>query len=340
MRKHQSFFFHIFVFVLAQLAWLSLLGLWIYRYFYNIMVLNELEDVLPKHILSRAPDYVLLVGGCILFVAVSIGMSLIFRYLSMHLKMNKMYDNFIANITHELKSPIASIQLYLQTLDIRDVSKEKQQQFIHMMLKDTNRLQNLVHSILEISGLEHKQLAYNCDIYPTDKLVKSLILDAKDQFNLKDDEVIIQGECPYQCVVDKGALKIAFDNLLNNAIKYSNGDLVITISLSFTDKSVIIKFSDNGIGISRLNQKKIFKKFFRIYSPDSPSVKGTGLGLYWVKEIVKYHGGKIDVQSEGRDKGTCFIIEFPIYQVSKKRYLNYLLKIAKRQKQQRKDDRN
>ena len=88
MRKSRSVFFYIFVFVLAQLAWLSLLGLWIYRYFYNILLMNELENVLPEQIISKAYDSVLLIGGCILFVAVSIGMSLIFRYLSMHLKMN------------------------------------------------------------------------------------------------------------------------------------------------------------------------------------------------------------------------------------------------------------
>ena len=334
MRKSRSVFFYIFVFVLAQLAWLSLLGLWIYRYFYNILLMNELENVLPEQIISKAYDSVLLIGGCILFVAVSIGMSLIFRYLSMHLKMNNMYDNFIANITHELKSPLASIQLYLQTMEIRKVNEEKQKQFIQLMLKDADRLQNLIHSILEISGLEHKQLAYNCDIYPADDLIKSLIRDAREQFNLAENHIIIQGDCPYQCVVDKSALKIAFDNLIDNAIKYSVDKPNIVIALASTAKSVIITFSDNGIGISKLNQKKIFKKFFRIYSADSPNVKGTGLGLYWVKEIIKYYGGKIEVHSDIKNKGTKFVIELPIYQVSKTRYLNYLLKIAKRHKQQ------
>ena len=338
MKKKHSFFFHIFVFVLAQIAWLFMLGLWIYLYVYNVIILNRLGEVLPKQLISRGMDVFILVGGCILFVAVSIGMSLIFRYLSLHLKLNNLYDTFIANVTHELKSPLASIQLHLETMNMRKVTREKQKEFFALMLKDSDRLKNLVNSILEISGLEHKDLAYNCDIYPTETIVKNLLRESMDQLNLSDDRVEVVGKCPHECVVDKHALRIAFDNLLDNAQKYTMRPFNITVTLGYTKKNVTIRFQDDGIGIGPPDQKRIFKKFHRIYNRDIPNVKGTGLGLYWVREIIKYHGGKIEVSSEGRNRGASFTIHLPIYRIYKTRYLNYLLKIAKRKKELRNED--
>jgi len=121
-----------------------------------------------------------------------------------------------------------------------------------------------------------------------------------------------------------------FYNLFDNAIKYSNNKVKINISISNTSKKIHIEFTDNGIGIINKDQKKIFNKFQRIENPQNPCVKGTGLGLYWVEEIVIYHGGKIQVFSEGKDRGTTFTITLPIYQSSKKRYIKTLLKISRK----------
>jgi signal transduction histidine kinase len=106
----------------------------------------------------------------------------------------------------------------------------------------------------------------------------------------------------------------------------------LKIRLKQNSKYLTISITDKGIGIPVKDQKKVFNKFHRIYSKKSPSVKGTGLGLYWVNEIIKYHGGKVTVSSEGHDCGTTFIIELPIYQASKKRYINRLLEITRRRK--------
>jgi signal transduction histidine kinase len=130
--------------------------------------------------------------------------------------------------------------------------------------------------------------------------------------------------------MDLDAFKIVINNLFDNAIKYSKGDVKIHIQFSKNSKYFILTFRDQGIGVPIQKQEKIFHKFLRIYDQDSPSVKGTGLGLYWVKEIVKSHGGKISVYSAGRNQGTTFTIELPIYQTTKKRYINYLLKVTNR----------
>ena len=127
-------------------------------------------------------------------------------------------------------------------------------------------------------------------------------------------------------------MNIVFNNLIDNAKKFTPGSFDMIIQIECDSKKFIINFIDHGIGLSAKDQKKIFHKFYRISGKDIPSVRGTGLGLHLVKEIIKSHGGKIMVYSDGKDKGSTFTIELPIYKRAKKRYLNRLLKMtAKRE---------
>jgi signal transduction histidine kinase len=154
-----------------------------------------------------------------------------------------------------------------------------------------------------------------------------------EQFRLPPDTVIIEENADCEYVIDIEGLKTVFDNLIDNAIKYSLQPVTINVKISCNTQKVVIEFTDNGIGIPPKELKKIFNKFHRVYHQNIPSVKGTGLGLYQVKEIIKNHGGKIYVFSEGEGKGTTFKIELPIYQVFKKRFLTKLLKRSEQKKQ-------
>jgi signal transduction histidine kinase len=250
------------------------------------------------------------------------------------MNVNKLYDNFIASVTHELKSPLSSIQLYLETIHSRNVPVEKQREFVSIMMKDTGRLNNLINSILHLSGIEQKRMVrkypHDYQVYKANEIFSELLNKSIDKFYILEDSVKIEGNPDCLCVVDSNWFEIVFYNLFDNAIKYSNNKPKINIKLSKTSKKVQLKFSDNGVGLSYKDQKKIFNKFQRIENVESPSVKGTGLGLYWVKEIVKYHGGKIQVHSAGKEKGTTFTISLPIYQSYKKRYIKSLLKISRK----------
>jgi signal transduction histidine kinase len=331
MKKNDSLAFHIMIFVLAQLAWLALLGLWTYWYVSNYIIFERVGDQLSPPIDVGSPNVFLFVGGIVLIIAVAFGLSLIFRHLNVQFRLTRLYDNFISNVTHELKSPLSSIQLYLETLNSRYVPPEKQKEFLELMLVDATRLKNLINSILEISALEQKRIAHNFQIFNAEKIIGDLLSETIEQFQLSKDTIVINGNAPCKCVVDRNALKIVFDNLVDNAIKYSNNTVQITVNLKCFSKKLLIEFTDSGIGISPKDQKRIFNKFHRIYNKNIPNVKGTGLGLFWVKEILRHHGGKIIVSSNGEYKGSTFSIELPIYQSSKKRYINGLLKLTKRQ---------
>lgn len=333
MKKSNSSLYYILVFTLAQIAWFFLLGLWIYWYVSNYVIMTQVGETISPQILSEASNISALVGGLILLVVVSVGMSLIFIYLTRQLNVTRMYDNFIANVTHELKSPLSSIQLYLETLDSRKVPAEKQKEFIGLMMNDAARLNKLISSILDISALEKKRIAYNYHVYNVDALIRELIEESNAQFKIDDKDVNVTGKAQCQCVIDRSALKIVINNLFDNAIKYSKEPVNLNIDLNCNDKHAVLTFTDSGVGISQDQQKMIFRKFQRIYNRNIPNVKGTGLGLYWIKEIINYHGGNISVFSEGENKGTTFRIELPIYQTSKKRYINRLLKITRKSKQ-------
>jgi two-component system phosphate regulon sensor histidine kinase PhoR len=300
------------IFVLAQVAWFALLGLWIYWYVSNYMIFVEVNERISPQFVFSAKNIAALVGGLVLLVAVASAFVLIFSSLNQQMKITRMYDNFIANVSHELKSPLASIQLYIETLSSREVPPEKRAEFLRLMIKDTERLYALIHSILEISGLEDKRRVYRPRVYPAESLVYNLVEEAVDQFQLPSEAVEITGSAPCACRADRRALKVVFNNLFDNAIKYTAGPVHLTVTLHCTPKRFVIDVTDRGIGIPEKDQKEVFKKFARLYNPDSPTVKGTGLGLYWVREIIRHHQGRVEVMSEGRNKGTTFRIDLPV----------------------------
>jgi two-component system, OmpR family, phosphate regulon sensor histidine kinase PhoR len=324
MKKHQSQFFVLFAFVLAQIAWLGLLGLWIYWYVANYIIYKQGYIIQPGTALDVSKVGVFVIG-IIMIVGIAIAVFIIFRNLTVQRKLTGLYDNFIANITHELKSPLSSIQLYLETLSSKNIPPEKQKEFFSIMAKDTDRLHKLINTILEISRIEQKRVSHNYHISGAD-IIPKIIEGSFKNFRLPENAFKIEGSVRGKCVIDKDAMQIVFDNLTDNAVKYSPAPISILVKLKSNEKQNIIEFSDNGIGIGIKDQKTIFNKFHRVYNKNIPNVKGTGLGLFWVKEIVKLHGGKISVKSEGINQGTTFVIELPIYKTSKILYIKSLLR--------------
>ena len=313
LRRRHSFAYNLVIFILAQLVWLAVLLLWIYWYVKNNIIFEQVGETISPQIVYDAPSVFPFVGGIVLLTGLSVSLVLIFRHLNIQIKLNALYDNFIANVTHELKSPLSSIQLYLETLNSRDVPEEKKKEFYGLMMRDAERLKNLVNSILEIASMDKKKSYRDFEVYKADETIKKIILESAEQFQLKEDSIKFSGDAGCDILLDRSSMKTVFDNLVDNSIKYSINPLKITVRFKRNAKKAEIEFSDNGIGIPNDQIKKIFQKFHRIYDKDIPNVKGTGLGLYVVREIIKNHKGKIAAISEGKGKGSIFKIELPIY---------------------------
>ena len=330
MKKTHTLFYHIMIFILAQLAWFSLLGLWIYWYVSNYLILTQVGDKVSPQLIPETTNVVALVSGLVLLVMVSVGMSLIFVYLNQQVNLTRLYDNFISNVTHELKSPLSAIQLYLETLKSREMPPEQRAEFIDQMLKDVQRLNNLITSILYMSGLDRKKTSrkylHNFNIYRADELIPKIVSETTDRLQLAKDAVEISGQADCPVVADANWLQIVIQNLFDNAVKYSLNSVKISVRMACRRRYLEIDVSDNGIGIRPKDQKKIFNKFQRLANADNPNVKGTGLGLYWAREIIREHGGTISVHSPGEGKGTTFTIRLPVYGQAKKRYVRKLLK--------------
>lgn len=318
MRRRHSFAYNLVIFILAQLVWLAVLLLWIYWYVSNNIIFEQVGEKVAPQIVYDAPSVFPFVGGIVLLTGLSVSIVLIFRHLNIQIKLNALYDNFIANVTHELKSPLSSIQLYLETLNSRDVPEGKKKEFYTLMMRDSERLKNLINSILEIASMDKNKFKRDFEVYKADETIKRIILESAEQFKLSTDTIKFSGDAGCDVKLNRSSIKTLFDNLVDNSIKYSTSTLQINILFKRNSKKIEIDFSDNGIGIPHEQIKKIFQRFYRIYDNDIPNVKGTGLGLYVVREIVKNHNGKITAYSEGKGKGSRFKLELPIYVEKKK----------------------
>lgn len=318
MKRRHSFAYNLAIFILAQLVWLAVLLLWIYWYVKNNIIFEQVGESISPQIVYDAPSVFPFVGGIVLLTGLSVSLVLIFRHLNIQIKLNAMYDNFIANVTHELKSPLSSIQLYLETLNTRNVPEAKKKEFYELMMRDAERLKNLINSILEVSAMDKKKTQKDFEIYKADETIKEIILESAQQFKLNLAAINFSGNAGCNILINRNSIKTVFDNLVDNSIKYSTRDLQINVLFKQNSKKFEVEFSDNGIGIPHDQIKKIFQRFYRIYESDIPNVKGTGLGLYVVREIIKNHKGKVTASSEGKGKGSKFKIELPVFIEKKK----------------------
>ena len=302
----------ILLFVMVQIAWFALLGIWIYWYVANYITFTEISERVYPQISFNTQNVAALVGGIVLLVGVSGGISVLFGVLRRQFKVTKMYDSFIANVTHELKSPLASIEIHIETLLTRAPSAEEVSKFLELMQKDAARLDTHISSILDVARLEEHKSALQLEETDADSLFHSLFSQASDRFGLSGENFKIEGSARCAIHADERALGTVINNLIENAVKYSVDGPMITMQMKNGVKRLTVSVSDEGVGISAADQKKVFRKFVRLENPESPSVKGTGLGLYWVREIVRHHGGRVSVASAGEGAGSTFSIELPI----------------------------
>lgn len=255
-----------------------------------------------------------LVLGIIFFGVIIAGLILNTIFLVREIRRNEQHDSFINAITHELKTPIASLRLYLQTLQSRETGADQRREFYKIMQEDTDRLLATVEQVLkagELRGRGERQL--------TDVNVAELMSEcaelARTRHNLPSGTVrfssAVNGVRPI-IMGDPDELRTAFHNVLDNAIKYSTGNVNVDVEVATPDvHHLTVRVRDSGVGIPRSELKQVFKRFYRVKNRAVAHVKGSGLGLFIVRTIARRHGGEAFAESEGEGRGTTVTIKLP-----------------------------
>jgi len=265
-------------------------------------------------ILLNLREVALMIFGIIFFAVIITGLVLNTTFLLREIRRNEQHDAFLNAVTHELKTPIASIKLYLETLKTRNVDEDKRREFYDVMLADSNRLLTTVEQVLQASRSKEKNRLLNVSEISLGKLLSEAIKIVQTRYKL--DETSVKFTEPAEEIIiwgDEAELQSVFMNLFDNAVKYSDDVPKISVRIKKSgDRKVQIFIKDNGIGLAPNEMKRIFKRFYRVTNPSTQGKKGTGLGLFIVQSIIKRHGGKISADSNGEGKGSTFIVQLPL----------------------------
>jgi signal transduction histidine kinase len=260
-----------------------------------------------------------MIAGVIFFGAIITGLVLNTIFLVREVRRNEQQDSFLNAVTHELKTPITSIRLYLQTLERRRISDDQRSDFYRLMLEDTDRLLGTVEQVLKASEVRQRSARKNWQDVDFSAVTRESLELARLRHGLSVQELRLADEARESITLlgNPEELRTAVANLIENAVKYSSPPREIVVSLTTPDiDSVVLRVSDNGVGLPSAELKRIFKRFYRAHSRGSEQVKGTGLGLFIVRSIARRHGGDAFAESEGEGMGSTFTMRLPrVYSV-------------------------
>ncbi|MDA1185270.1 MAG: HAMP domain-containing sensor histidine kinase [Acidobacteria bacterium] len=254
-----------------------------------------------------------LVLGVISFALIIAGLIVYTVFLVLEIKRNEDHDTFINAVTHELKTPIASMRLYLQTLQSRDIDEQRRQEFYAIMLADADRLHHTVDQVLAAGASGQKAKAVIRSPIDASALARDCVRLALARHHLDAGAITLDTPADGPTVNgDAEQLATVVTNLLDNAVKYSAGNVRVAVSVAVpAPDTVWIRVQDRGMGIAPKQLKRIFKRFYRVQARDLRNIKGTGLGLYIVRSIARAHNGRVFAQSEGLGRGATFTLELP-----------------------------
>lgn len=303
--------FHPFItFITIQLLWILLLIGWIYWFLGRHQQLRELADRYQTELLPQKTDWLILTEGIVLLVAILIGVYVIFIYWRRQAALYRAQHNFIAQVSHELKSPLASLQLHLETIEMRQPGPEQLRHFVKLMQDDTARLGSLIANLLTASKLEHRDSGFNLEDADFSAALEHW-LERKQKLFPPQGKLSWSIEPDLRVRFDVEAMETVLRNLIENAILYSEGPPNVRVELHRGTNHALLSFVDQGRGIELRQQKKVFRMFYRVRA-GGKTIRGSGLGLFIVRSILRRHKGKVWLHSDGIGKGTCFYLQFPL----------------------------
>ncbi len=300
-------------FILLNIAWLGLVALWVYYSVNNYQAIKRVSLRLQLGPAGVGPPWIALFGAGILMLFLLLGIIVIYTTYRKQAALNLVHQNFISSVTHELRSPLASLQLYLETLIFRDPEERLRKEFLGRMQEETERLSALIQNILWVSRIQRFRIDYAFERVPLSSRLEAYLDEKQTKHGWKEEEFVREMEPDVSVRCDWENLKIAMDNLIENAVRYSPSGFWLKVSLKREGERCRILFEDRGVGIPKGAQKHVFKMFYRAGKEMTRTVKGTGLGLFIVKNVVDAHGGKVYIRSEGKGGlGTAVILELPL----------------------------
>lgn len=249
-----------------------------------------------------------LMEGVVFLVLLMVGFSWLYNRLTAIIRLNQQKSNFLLAVTHELKTPMASVKLFLQTIQRRELTREQMNPMIENCIEDVDRLNELAENMLLATRIEGKSYTYNYTITDFSTLISGIVenyIKKQGQFYRFEDNI----EDDIELNIDVFAITLAIHNLIENALKYSPKNSLVLVSLKKEGDHVVFSVADEGAGIPKDERKNIFTKFYRLGNESTRTTKGTGLGLFIVKEIVDQHRATIEVHSN-EPQGSIFKILF------------------------------
>jgi signal transduction histidine kinase len=255
---------------------------------------------------------ILLFLGILLLMIIISGVVLNTISLVREIHRNEQKDAFINAVTHELKTPVASIRLYLETLQTRAVDEEKRKEFYRIMLDDSDRLLATIEQILRTGRMGAAGRKLNLVRIDLGGLVEECMARTRAIHSIPPEGLTFRAGPPVSIMADLEEVRAAVSNLIENAVKYSGKDVNVQVETEQLDGHVLMRVKDTGVGIPKNELKRVFKRFHRVPGPLASRVKGTGLGLYIVRSVAKRHGGRAWAESEGTGQGSTFFLQLPI----------------------------
>lgn len=297
------------VFIGIQLAWILVVIFWISWFVRNNRKFRALAEKYGPGLPQSGLDWLVLAEGLVLLIAILAGVYVIFLYWRRQSALAQEQRNFISQVSHEFKTPLASLQLHLETIRLRQPDQQQLDFFLGTMLEDTVRLRNLVDNLLDASRLEQKRI--RLDLKPEN--LSQLVTDFFQQKTAtlpEDARLTLDLAQDLHAQIDQAALQMVLRNLLENALLYSDGPPIIHVSLKAEGSRCHLCFADQGRGIAAKDRKKVFRMFYRVRKSDE-TIRGSGLGLFIVKAVIWRHKGKVWLESKGLGHGTSFHMLFP-----------------------------
>jgi signal transduction histidine kinase len=295
--------------IAVQVVWITLVVCWIYWFIGKHREFRNLAEKYRPELLGQGYNWPVMAEGLFMLVAILIGVYVIFHYWNRQSNLYTQQRNIISQVTHELKSPLASIQLHLETIRLRRPSGEKLDNFVGTMLADTERLHYLINNLLMAARLEQRRRPPERRLTDVSAFLEEQVERERSRLP-QGGNISLESEAGLKASVDPEEMGMVLRNLFENAELYSPESPDISVTLARTGTQLTLSVRDCGRGLEQTELKRVFEMFYRVRQAGE-HVRGTGLGLYIVQSVIKGYGGTVGVTSEGLGKGSTFTIKLP-----------------------------